>query len=105
DVEAEPGAAEGHTDASVFHEDRVLLAPRQLLERNATAQRVPDRPRQCGVEDAPARALDQRLLEVVLVADRIRPSEHRERRLRLGGGKAPGREGTPRRGPAVLRAA
>ena len=83
DVVAEAGAPERHPDAAVLHEDRVLLAPRELLERAGATQRVPDRPRQRGVEDAPARPLDERLLEVLLVPDRVRAAEHRELGLRL----------------------
>src|SRR5262249_27496958 len=33
DVVAEPGATERHPDAAVLHQDRVLLLPRQALER------------------------------------------------------------------------
>ncbi len=95
DVEAEPGAAERHPDAAVLHEDRVLLAPRQLLERAGAAQRVPDRPRKRRIEDAPARALDERLLEVLLVADRVRAAEHRELGLRLELGERRGLEERP----------
>ena len=83
DVVAEPGSAEGHPDAPVLHEDRVLLAARELLERAGAAQRVPDRPRQRRIEHAPARALDERLLEILLVADRVGAAEHRQLRLRL----------------------
>src|SRR5262245_62700974 len=51
DVVAEAGAPEGGPDAAVLHEDRVLLAPRQLLEGARAPERVPDRPRQGGIED------------------------------------------------------
>ncbi len=83
DVVAETCAAEGHPDAAVLHEDRVLLPAGQLLEGARAAEWIPDRPRQRGVEHAPAWALDEGLLEVLLVADRVGASEHRQLRLRV----------------------
>src|SRR4029079_7258984 len=61
DVEAETRAAECHSDATVLHEDRVLLPARELLERTRPPERVPDRPCQIRVEDTVPRAVDERL--------------------------------------------
>jgi hypothetical protein len=77
DVVPEPRPAERGPDAAVLHQDPVLLLPRELLERPRPAERVPDRPAELRVEDAPPRALDERVLQVLLVPDRIRPAEHR----------------------------
>src|SRR4029079_15320298 len=71
DVVAEPRAPEGHPDAAVFHQDRVLLSLGEWLEGAGTAQGVPDRPRQCRVEHTLARTLDEGLLEIILVPDRV----------------------------------
>ena len=77
DVVRVVGGAERHADRAVLGQDRPLLLLRQLGEAAAAAERIPDRPAPVGVEHRPARPVDQRLLEVRLVAERIGAPEHR----------------------------
>src|SRR5690606_19829825 len=79
--------AEGPADAAVLHQDGALLLRRKLLEAAGAPQRVPDRPGQGGVEHALAGAVDQRTLQVLLVADGVGAPQHRVFRLRRQAGK------------------
>ena len=104
DVVAETGAPERQAHSAVLHQDRVLLLSRELLERAVAAQRIPDRPAKRGIEHAAARPLDERLVEILLVPERVRAPQHGQLRLRPQLAEGSGSEQRPGGGDERVRA-
>jgi len=64
-------------DAAVLHQNRSLLLCRQLLERSATAQGVPNCPGHGRVADLLPRPAQQRLFQIRLVPQGVGAAQHR----------------------------
>ena len=73
-----PAGAVALRERAVLGEYSPLVIGRQRLELLRALQRVPHGPLMLGVQELRARLHEQRVLEVVLVADRVRPAQHVE---------------------------
>src|SRR5690606_16719593 len=76
DIVREARLAEALREHAVLGADAVLILLRQPLEAFRALQRIPDHPAIRGIEHAAQRTLQQHVLEIAFIADRIGAAEH-----------------------------